>query len=166
MKKLASAAILGGLVLMASPGYAVAETGNNQRFTIVTVNQSPPTVIARGTLTGVGTEVDNREQIPPGRPFQATFIFPQGDLFATVAGAGRPRVAFDPSTCVTRLTIVDTETITGGTGAFAGARGRSTDTVHVTTVAGHGDDGKCLGPDSPPLFELSIIRTAGTLTLP
>ncbi len=42
----------------------------------------------------------------------------------------------------------------------------STDTVRVTSVAGRGDDGRCLGPESPPLFELAVIRSEGTLTLP
>ena len=166
MRKLAVAAVLGGLVLMATPGYAVAETSTNQRFTIVSVNEGAATVIASGALTAVGTEADNRDQVPPGSPFQGSYSFPQGALFVTVAGAGRPQVQLDPSTCVTRLTIIDTSRITGGTGAFAGASGSSTDTVHVTTIGGRSDDGQCLGPQSPPLFELSIIQTAGTLTLP
>ncbi len=166
IKKFAAAAIVGGLALMTSPNQVLAETSRTQRFTVLIPAEGPGTVIATGVVTGVGSEVDTREQVPPGSPFQATYTFPEGQLFATVAAAGRPQVEFNPGNCVTTINLVDTATITGGTGAFEGASGSSTDTVRVISVAGRGDDGRCLGPEHPPIFELGIIRSEGTLTLP
>lgn len=166
MKKFAAAAIVGGLALMTSPNQVLAETTGSQRFTVLIPADGPGTVIATGVVTGVGSEVDTREQVPPSSPFQATYTFPEGQLFATVSAAGRPQVEFNPRSCVTTITIVDTATITGGTGAFEGASGSSTEKVRVTSVAGRGSDGRCLGPESPPLFELAVIRSEGTLSLP
>ena len=166
IKKFAAAAIMGGLVLMTSPNQVLADTTGNQRFTVLIPADGPGTVIATGVVTAVGSEVDTREQVPPGSPFQATYTFPQGQLFATVAAAGRPQVEFNPWSCVTTITLVDTATITGGTGAFEGASGSSTETVRVTSVAGRGDDGRCLGPEHPPSCELGIIGSEGILTLP
>ena len=165
MKKRAAATLVGGLALLASPGQAVAETGN-QRFTIIQVGDGPAWVVATGVITGAGTEVDNRTQVPPGRPFQITYTFSEGQLFATVARAGRPHIEFDPLSCITTVDIVDTQRITGGTGAFEGASGSSTDTVRVTSVGARDGEGRCLSPGSPPLFEIGIIRTEGSLTLP
>jgi len=164
MKKRATATLVGGLALLASPGQAVAETGN-QRFTIIQVGNGPSTIVATGVITGAGTEVDNRTQVRPGSPFQATYTFSEGKLFATVAAAGRPQVEFNPSSCVTTVDIVDNSTITGGTGAFQGARGSSTDTVRVTSIGARDGEGRCLPPGSPPLFEIGIIRTEGSLSL-
>ena len=166
VKTFVAAALVGGLALMTSPSQVLAETTGTQRFTVLIPADGPGTVIATGVVTGVGSEVDTREQVPPGSPFQATYTFREGQLFATVAAAGRPQVEFNPRSCVTTITLVDTATITGGTGAFEGASGSSTDTVRVTSVAGRGDDGRCLGPEHPPIFELGIIRSEGTLTLP
>lgn len=165
MKKRAAATLVGGLALLASPGQAFAETGS-QRFTIIQVGGGPSRIVATGVITGVGTEVDNRTQVPPGSPFQATYTFSEGELFATVARAGRPQIEFNPSSCVTTVNIVDTSTITGGTGAFQGASGSSTDTVRVTSIGARDGEGRCLPPGSPPLFEIGIIRTDGSLTLP
>lgn len=167
MKKRAAATLVGGLALLASPGQAVAETGN-QRFTIIQVGDGPSTgvIVATGVITGAGTEVDNRTQVPPGSPFKATYSFSGGKLFATVAATGRPLIKFNPSSCVTTVNIVDTSTITGGTGAFQGASGSSTDTVRVTSVGARDSQGRCLPPGSPPLFQIGIIRTEGSLTLP
>ena len=166
MKKFVAAAIVGGLALMTSPNQVLAETTGNQRFTVLIPAEGPGTVIATGVVTGVGSEVDTRKQVPPGSPFQATYTFREGQLFATVAAAGRPQVEFNPRSCVTTITLVDTATITGGTGAFEGATGSSTDTVRVTSVAGRDAEGRCLGPEHPPIFELGIIRAEGTLSLP
>lgn len=151
---------------MTSPNQVLAETTGTQRFTVLIPADGPGTVIATGVVTGVGSEVDTREQVPPGTPFQATYTFSEGQLFVTVAAAGRPHVDYNPRSCVTTMTLVDTATINGGTGAFEGATGSSTETVRVTSVAGRGDDGRCLGREHPPIFELGIIRSEGTLTLP
>ena len=166
MKKFATAAIVVGLALMTSPNQVLAETTGDQRFTVLIPAEGPGTVIATGVVTGVGSEVDTREQVPPGTPFQATYTFPQGQLFVTVAAEGRPEVKFNHRSCVTIITIVDTSTITGGTGAFEGASGSTTDRVRATSVAGRDSDGRCLGPEFPPIFELGVIRSEGTLTLP
>jgi len=164
-KRLASVAIVGGLALAGSPGYAAADAAVNQQFTIVTVGSAPGTVIARGPITGVGSDTNNRAQLPPGSPFQSTFRFRQGDLFTTVSAAGRPQVDFNPTTCVATVVARDVFEVTGGTATLARATGGGTATAHVTLIGGRGNDGNCLGPDSPPVFQFTVTQASGTVSL-
>jgi hypothetical protein len=165
MKKLALAAMIGGLVLAASSGSALAATTTSQEFTVVKVGTDPGTVVASGAITGVGSEDNNRLQVPRGAPFQVTFHFRQGDLFQTITPVGPPQIRFNPATCVTTTTIQDTTLVTGGTNGLAGTTGSGTATANLTSVAGRGNDGRCLGPGSPPIFELSVVRATGSLHL-
>ena len=117
-------------------------------------------------INGAGAEETNGLQVPRGSPFQVEFTFPQGKLFQTITPVGAPTVDFNPTTCVTRVTIVDTTVVTGGTGAFADATGSGVATANLTSIRGRNADGSCLPATSPPIFEMSFVRAPGTLTLP
>jgi len=162
---LAVAALIGGVAISASPAYAGASSRANEKFTILTVGAGPGTVVAIGPISGVGTSVDNRRLLPPGTPFQGTFSFPQGDVFTTVSPAGPPMVNFNPTTCVTTIIAPDTFVITGGTMAYAEASGTGVATAYVTLVGGRSADGSCLGPDSRPIFQLTVTRATATVSL-
>ena len=165
VRKLAVAAAVVGLGLAGTPGPAVADTGP-QEFTVVKIGTNTGTVVARGVITGAGREENNRLQVPRGAPFQVHFSFPRGDLFQTITPVGAPQVDFNPTTCVTHVTIFDTTEVTGGTGAYAGATGRGVATAKLTIIRGRNADGSCLPESAPPLFELSQVNATGTLTLP
>jgi len=165
MRKLVPVLITAGLALGLIPGSAMAQTASNQQFTIIRAGAGPALVVARGVINAVGTETDNARQVPPGHPFVSTSTFPQGELFATVTYDGPPNVIFNPTTCETQVELTDHFVVTGGTGNYTDAKGSGTDTVHVIEIAGRDSTGSCLGPKSRPIFELTIIRSTGNITL-
>ena len=165
MRKLVPVLLTAGLALGVLPGSAVAQTSSNQRFTIIRAGAGPALVVARGVINAVGTETDNAGKVPQGHPFDSTSTFPQGALFATVTYDRPAHVRFNPTTCETRVELTDHFVVTGGTGAYAASTGSGTDTVHVIEIAGRDSSGSCLGPKSPPIFELTIIQSTGNITL-
>ncbi|MDQ3641156.1 MAG: hypothetical protein M3450_06760 [Actinomycetota bacterium] len=164
IRKLALAAAVVGLSLAGTPGPAVADTGP-QEFTVVKIGTNTGTVVARGVITAAGREENNRLQVPRGAPFQVHFSFPQGDLFQTITPVGAPQVDFNPTTCMTRVTIFDTTEITGGTGAYAGATGSGVATAKLTIIRGRNADGSCMDAKAPPIFEMSQVAAPGSLTI-
>lgn len=165
MRKLGLAALSASMVLVAWPAHAWAQTAANQKFTIIKLGPGPGSVVATGVINGFGQETDNASQVPRGRPFSSVTTFADGDLTSTIIYDGPPDVRFDTTTCVTRVGLTDHFVVTGGAGRYAGATGVGTDDVHVTEVAGRRPDGTCLGPDTPPVFSLTIVRSTGTITL-
>ena len=163
LKKLALTAAIGAVALGGNPGLAAAD-GANQQFTIIKLGANTGTVVGRGLIDGAGTEENTKHDVGPGQPFEVTFTFPQGMLFIHNV-PGTPQIDFNPTSCLTRITIHPVTTVTGGTGAFAGASGGGTATTNITTIANRGADGNCLPPSSPLLFELAIARSTMTLTL-
>ncbi|MCA1696639.1 MAG: hypothetical protein LC749_19030 [Actinobacteria bacterium] len=164
MKTLARVTVLAALAVALLAGPASAQTGTNQRFTIIGAGTGSNPVIAAGVINAVGTESSTRDPAHPNVAYTSTFAFPQGDLFSTIT-PGRPQVRFDQTTCVTRITEHDTFIFAGGTEKYAGASGTGTATVNVTAVAGRNADGSCLGSDSRPAFVRVVIRGAGNLSL-
>lgn len=165
MKQLLSAAVISGIALVGFPDWALAET-YVQQFRVVNMNLDPGTVIATGALIyGTGVERNNRLQVGPGEPVHVTFTFPGGQLSMRVA-LGSPQVDFNPASCVSRIVQHPTTVVESGTGAYAGASGGGTATVHRTVLGDRDDSGACLPPSAPPVFVLSIIDATTTLTLP
>lgn len=165
LKRLSLAALVGGIALTTPTGHALAETAGEQDYTLVKVGVNPGTVVARGVITGAGSEENDRALVPPGSEFHVVFHFPQGDLFMTNT-PGPPQVDFNPAACLSRITLHPTTRVTGGTGAFAGASGSGTSTANLTVLGGRNDDGSCQGPTSPPIFQVSFVQATGTLRLP
>jgi len=164
-RRLALAALVGGLTIAAPSGYALAETAGSQDFTVVKIGANPGTVIAHGVISGAGVEENDRLQNPTAPRFHVIFHFPQGDLFMTNT-VGPPEIDFNPAACVSRITLHPTTVVTGGTNAYAGATGSGTSTAHLTVVGGRNEDGSCQGPTSPPMFMMSFVQASGTLRLP
>ena len=164
MKKLALALIIGGIALTGSPGPVAAQTSTNQTFTVVKVGANPGTVAGNGVINGVGVENNNRLQVPRGSQFQAVFSFAEGDLLQTATPVSA-QSEFDPATCVTRTAIFNTFVITGGTGGLAGANGGGSGTANLTTIGGRYAGGRCLAPDSPPVFLISVVRLTATVNV-
>lgn len=155
---------ISGVALAGAPGQAVAATATHD-FRVVKVGANPGTVIANGPFYGVGTEENTRHQVPLGSPFQVTFRFAHGTLHTTAIPRS-PQIVSDPVTCVTRVTLSVPVVINGGTGAYAGVSGAGYGTSNITMIRGRADDGSCLGPATPPIFEIAIVQATFTLTLP
>lgn len=164
MKTLARVTVLAALAVALLAGPASAQTGTNQRFTIIGAGTGSNPVIATGVINAVGTESSTRNPAHPNVAYTSTFAFPQGDLFSTIT-PGRPQVRSNQTTCVTKITEHDTFIFAGGTGTYADASGAGTATVNVTAIAGRSADGSCLGADSRPVFVHVTIRGAGNLSL-
>jgi hypothetical protein len=164
LTKAVASATLAGLALLVPSGPATADTATNVTFTTIEAGGGPGIVIASGAISGVGTETNNEGQKGPGQPFQDVMTFPQGELFQTVAPAGRPQIQFDPNTCVVRIVEPQSTTVTGGTKAFATATGFGTSTAHITIIENRGSDGTCQQPPAPPRFLLAIVHGTGTVT--
>jgi len=164
VRRLVSAAAIAGLAIAGAPGEAVAATATHQ-FRVVKIGANTGTVIAQGPFYGVGTEENTRHQVPLGSPFRVTFSFPHGDLSMS-ARPGPPQIDADPVTCVTRVTLQVTNVISGGTGVYAGATGTGSGTSNITLIRGRAADGSCLGPASPPIFEIASVQASHTLALP
>ncbi len=164
VRRLVSAAAIGGLALVGAPGEAMAETAAHD-FRIVKLGANPGTVIAQGPFYGVGTETNTRHQVPLGSPFNVTFSFNHGELYLNAIPAP-PQVDSDPISCVTRITLQVNNVVTGGTGVYTGATGTGSGTSNITQIRGRAADGSCLPLSSPPIFELANVRAVETLTLP
>lgn len=164
MKKLALALVIGGLVLTGMAGSADAQTGPNQTFTVVKIGANPGMVAGAGVINGVGVENNDRLQVPRGAQFQAVFSFSEGDLLQTATPVS-PQSQFDPVTCVTRTAIHSTFVITGGTNGLAGASGGGEANSNIAAIGPRGSDGACLGPDSPPVFLISVVRLTATVSV-
>ncbi len=164
MKSLVRVTVLAAfaVALLAAP--ASAQTGTNQRFTIIGAGHGLNGITASGVINAVGTESSTRDPAHPHVAYTSTFAFPQGDLFSTIT-PGRSQVRFNQTTCVTKITEHDTFIFAGGTGTYTNASGAGTATVNVTAIAGRNADGGCLGADSRPVFVLVTIRAAGDLNL-
>lgn len=134
------ALVLGGL-----PSPAWAQASDSQKLTVIVrqdFSQPQPTfskVVAHGVIDAVGTDVF--EPSPDGDPASySQYVFPQGTLSITTTPAAM-EFTQNPRSCVGRLTASGTWTITGGTGAYEGARGHGTLTVKGTTHAERGPQG-------------------------
>ena len=164
VRRLVSAAVIGGLALLTMPGEAMAATAAHQ-FRIVKLGANPGTVIAQGPYYGVGTETNTRHLVPLGQPFNVVFSFDHGDLHLD-ANPTPPQIDSDPISCVTRVTLQVNNVVTGGTGVYAGATGAGSGVSNIIQIRGRASDGSCLPLSSPPSFELANVRAVETITLP
>jgi hypothetical protein len=166
MKKALLAAGVVAMVLVGLPGPAWAETTGPQRLTVVIrqeLGQPQPTfskVIASGVINAVGTDVF--EDSPEGDPASySQYVFPEGMLSVTTMPEAM-EFTQNPRSCVGRLNASGTWTITGGSGAYEGARGHGTLTVKGTIRS----EREAQGCSDVEGTLNGIIRATGDITLP
>lgn len=146
MKRLFGISVVMALAVLAGPGSALAQRGGSQRFLLVGVDERDPTVTASGVIDARGRDVPGRETFEdgPGGTFsfrftRDRFVFPNGTLFVNGSGTGRERI--DEDTCAGSVSGRGRWTVTGGTGAYQGARGSGTFTFRVNFVSPRGPKG-------------------------
>ncbi len=151
-------------VVFALAGTASAATGPQRFLTYQLPGQQHMTVIARGPISGVGTDVLLTQTFDPQtgtlrRTTQTTF--PQGTTFNTLT-VGRSTNSFDPVACVGRSVGTSHLDITGGTGAFAGASGSGEVVFEAILIHERTPEG-C---SSAPQRSYLVARVTGTATVP
>jgi hypothetical protein len=162
------AASLGAVALSATAQAQTtgASASGRERFTLIFSGfngaERPTTVIASGPITGVGTESQVAE---PNGTLDLTFSFPNGQVYGTVFNDNF-NLRLDLKKCLARPHETGEWSITGGTGAFAGATGHGTLTGNGIVIGARSPSGQCLGPSTgvPPLSELEIVHAVGTAT--
>lgn len=135
MRRRAVAVLVAVVALLASSGAASAQTGP-QRFVLY---QGPDdenfTVYASGPISGVGTDYLLDEGVDAaGRTQRMTeTVFPEGSTFNTLT-VQENSLAFDPRTCVVRITGRSHLDITGGSGAYEGVTGSGEVTFQAISI--------------------------------
>jgi hypothetical protein len=120
-------------------------------------------IVASGVFTGVGRIVEV-ESLPgdPNNVSRDDLVFRQG-TFHLVNENGDVSFSLNPATCKFTVTIEQTGTIDGGTGAFSNASGSFTGSVHAFGLAARNPDGSC-NEAVAPLRELDVVAGTGSLT--
>ena len=159
---------------LASSGIAAAAPHDrpSRTETIVTTSLSlngidlPTYVSATGPIRGSGVETQTGIDTPDGQAVQFTWHFRAG----TVTGIAHEDYAldFDPTSCTAKATGTGTWTITGGTGAYAGATGSGAFTYRGTLVGARDRHRVCQGPDSDvaPKLSAGVLRGTGSASVP
>jgi hypothetical protein len=126
----------------------------------------PSHVSATGPIRGAGTETQTYIDTADGETVQFTWHFPAGNV--TGDAIEDYALSFDPTSCTAQATGTGTWTITGGTGAYAGATGSGSFADRGTLVGARDRNGACQGPDSgvEPKIAASILRGTGSASLP
>jgi hypothetical protein len=127
---------------------------------------NPTMVNASGPVSGIGyaTQVDTGEA-PDGGTGVVTLHFAHGDLVADF-NEFNFQMKFNPMACAAGTTSQGTMTVTGGTGAYAGASGALTFTTSGQIVGERGARGECLAMQAPPKFDNVLLVAVGTVSLP
>ena len=138
----ACAAVLamGGVAPSASAS-TVHASGTEHILILQSSADGPQVVIANGPLHARGQDVtvtNNRDR----------FVFARGDL-KIWHHAQTSHNSYDPKTCLARFSETGIYRVLGGTGAYAGAAGQGTYSLHGLSVG-------CSQNKPPSLFELKI----------
>jgi hypothetical protein len=126
----------------------------------------PIRISASGPIQGAGVLTQDFEMTDDGPVVHAVWHFRDGDVLADATEDYA--LDFDPVSCTGKATATGSWTITGGTGAYAGATGQGTFSGSGSLVGERDDRGGCLGPDSgaDPRISVSTLRGTGVAQLP
>ncbi len=160
MAAVAATAMMAGL---SSPAFGAQAAGPERltfilRFPQANALSQTGQVVASGPVSGVGTLTTGGG----GETFPVTIVLPQGNLNLVVT-SGPTNDSFNQAACVATFTGTDTVQVTGGTGAFAGARGGGSDSSQGTVVLPRNPDGSC-NTDGEPVAGVTIIRATINLS--
>ena len=159
MKKLAVVlGVVAGMIL--TTGGATAETGGNQRFTVIVSGRGEDgfdvaRVVASGPIRGVGTFEETED------PEVVRFVFPRGSVLLDVPNAEESD-DFNERSCSGSFTFSGPFTIIEGTGAYAGAEGSGTFEGRGRYFGRPTADGECSFEDN---FFFFIVNAKGTVNL-
>lgn len=138
-----------------------------QRFTLYTANlhgrDLPVAVEAAGPVKGVGTETQTDRSTAGGEINHVTLHFARGTirLIAPEKFAWKPNLASCSATANGRGTF----TVTGGSGAYRGAKGHGTFTSHGILLGARSKSGACLGEKAMPVANYVTVKLVGSLQL-
>jgi hypothetical protein len=131
-------------------------------FLTVGASNKPVHVVAKGPISGIGTETQTEKQVGKRQVNVATLHFDRG----TVRFVAPERFDWkvDMKHCMAHANGGGTFTITGGTGAYAGATGKGTFTSIGTAFAQRTPTGACLGSKTPPAQTVFYVKVTLTGT--
>ncbi|MFC6704799.1 hypothetical protein [Flexivirga alba] len=158
-------ALAGLLATLGSVGVAhAAPAGGAQTFQLhynSSVSDQVSQVIGHGSISGVGTDVENLGDTGG----QAVFTFKNGSVVVDVT-SDNETMDLNLKACHAVVSLSGDWHIDHGTGAYAGASGVGTFSG-TRTIFGARIKGVCQGPDSgvEPRMETSAVMLTGTRTL-
>ena len=154
------------LGLLAAGAPADAATGTQTFRIIFTADPhtgAPGTVIATGLINGIGTDRTLAQDLhPDGTETDTDLITLPGGTVTIADTDPSDLVHFNPAACLATLSGTGPYTILGGTGAYAGASGRGTFTVHGVIVFDRAPGG-C--SEAPRLF-FGAVTAVGSIAVP
>lgn len=139
-----------------------------QRFTIYTANvrgkDAPVAVEATGPISGVGSATQAAKSMPGGRSVNyVTLRFADGTV--RFVAPERSGWKIDRGSCAATAFGTGTFRITGGTGAYRGARGSGTFSNHGVAVGARDKSGACLADKAPPVVNYVTVTLTGKAAL-
>lgn len=155
--------------LIAGTG-ASAAGPRSQTFTLhllsIGLVDEPIYVSAHGVIDGYGTATQRSKEIKGGELVHVTLHFAKGTLRFSAIDHNGFRV--NQHTCTATTYGGGPWTVTGGTGAYAGATGGGRFTEPGTVFAQRSPSGACRADKTPPNQTVSYVtpKLRGALTLP
>jgi hypothetical protein len=159
MKKLLVTMVSGVALLVGMAAPAAAATTGAQTFTFVYIgNGDTATVAGAGPIQGSGGSVVLTDDGQGNGIDKVTFK--KGTFFVDHQDTSTTR-SFNEKTCIARFSGTGTYTLSGDTGAYAGATGSGTYSYRGTffgtrTATGCSDNGTVI----------TVVKATGTTTLP
>ena len=164
MKRSLAAVMVAVVTVLGGAGGASAESAPQSFVLYQAPGQENFAVYAAGPISGVGTDFLLAEGVDPstGRTQRRTeTVFPGGSTFNTLT-VQENSLAFDPRTCVARITGRSHLDITGGTGTYEGVTGSGEVTFQAISIAERTPDG-CSRTNARTY---SVAYITGDATLP
>ena len=164
MKRRLAAAVVAAVAVLGGSGTASAESGAQTFVLYQAPDEENFTVYAAGPISGVGTDFLLEEGVDPstGRTQRKTeTVFPGGSTFNTLT-VRENSLAFDPRTCVARITGRSHLNITGGPGPYEGVTGSGEVAFQAISVAERTPEG-CSRTNTRTY---SIAYISGAATIP
>jgi hypothetical protein len=161
---LAIAAVGVGATLATAPAGSSPEAKLlPQRITIYTANvrgkDAPVAVEATGPISGVASATQTAKNMRGRSVNYVTLRFADGTV--RFVAPERSGWKIDRESCTAKAFGAGTFRITGGTGAYRGARGSGTFSNHGVAVGARDKSGACLADKAPPVVNYVTVRLTG-----